>query len=197
MKAILLFIGSVIIWSGIAQAQDEVHGPFEFWGPGTSVNPITGEVDQTLISQWPSHRVCEQNFYSCGLNNFQVYYEQGTLKAEIATLRQTIDNIYLSTPRLDPTCVPIKRGELWKPVSETHGTPALLLSNEHADEKELFISDGNGDPVDTVLRTSCCPNGNRMHWYMRKACGTYPAFTYVRLEGGTCRVIENPCQRYE
>lgn len=195
MKLLLLFIGSVFIWSGVAQAQDEPHAPFEFWGPGTSVNPLTGEVDQTLISQWPSHRICEQNFYSCNLNNFQVYHEQGFLKGEISSLKQTIENIYLITPRLDPTCVPIQRGELWKPVSETHGTPALVMAKE-LEGQELFISDGNGNPVDTVQRTSCCPNGDRQHWYMRKACETYPAFTYVRLEGGLCRVIENPCQRY-
>ena len=177
----MLFALMTISSSALA---DEVHkdvsevGSFSVWD---DANP--------LKNRFPTHLESERHYDSCLLYAYQLWLEYGR---QNELLNACLD----ANPELDPTCSPIQRNELYKPVSETHGSPALLLAGS-LNGQSLSVEDSQGNRVGSIIRTSCCNNGGRAHWFIREKCETLPSPTILRLSGGTCRVIEDPCRRYQ
>lgn len=106
-------------------------------------------------------------------------------------------------PPINQRCIPLQKGELWKPVSESHGTPALLMAGsmfgEDAflyDETETPLVNSDGFSIGTI-RTSCCNNGGKAHWFFEDKCSEYPSPTYVEFTNGACRIIPTPCKRIQ
>ena len=137
--------------------------------------------DSGIMSQFDSHLQAEQHYFHCSLFGFQTWNALGMCLEQIR--------------EHEPDCVGIQRNELYKPRSESHGTPALLLAGSLHGES-LSIEDAAGNRVGSVLRTSCCNNGGRAHWFFRERCEDLPSPTILKV-GGLCRTIPDPCRRYE
>ena len=94
-------------------------------------------------------------------------------------------------------------GELWKPRSESNGNPVILMPIRYVDATiKVYGSDSNQEVAD-VQRETCCPNGNRKHWFLDTSCDTLqavrPLQVYFNMPDGSveCRTVPDPCTRYE
>lgn len=103
-------------------------------------------------------------------------------------------------------------GELWKPHSESTGTVVILMPIQYEDATVRVTS--GGEEVATVIRESLRggsdskhpgqhPNGNRKHWWLSKKCGELElqkpiVVEFIKSDGSKeCRVVPDPCQRYD
>jgi len=158
-------VAAALLLFACLPAHAEAQEPFEIY-------PDTG-----LMSQFDEHLTCERHYYHCSLWSYQSWSALGQCRE-----------------RMRDACSPIRSDELWKPVSESHGTPALLLDQQLYGQK-LSVEDEYGNRVGSVIRMSCCNNGNRAHWFLGQRCDTLPSPLILRV-GSLCRRIEDPCSRY-
>lgn len=170
----IIFCALCIVSTASAQVKP---GTFKVWDDPK--NP--------LRNRFTSHKEGEQHYDSLTLYLYQKEIKFGQQDAALKAC-------LAANPEFDPACKPIQSGELYKPVSETHGAPALLVSNSF-EGQTAYITDSGGKKVGTLIRTSCCANGNRNHFFFRERCETLPSPIYIRLSGGACRVVKKPCDR--
>lgn len=86
-------------------------------------------------------------------------------------------------------------GCLFKPVSDSTGTPVILMPGTSA-----YANTGLSfsDPTLHVLRTHCCDtNGNRQHWYLSKKSSSITQPLEVYFENGSCMLVPDTSKRYD
>jgi hypothetical protein len=119
-------------------------------------------------------------------------------------------NVLGTTPGGALKCVPIGtfvdggQGRLWKPVSESHGTPVTLMPARYG-AASVGIYNNRGELVDTPLRRNCCDhNGGRDHAYFSRTAtdlATTGVPLTVRYEfpdgSAECLTVDNPSLRYD
>ena len=93
-------------------------------------------------------------------------------------------------------CFQYQRPELWKPVSDNTGWPVFLLPESERELEWRALDSEGSEVVDVTFRT-CCPNGNRAHWDVRAKCQSLPKPLYLFASDNTCRIVPDPCERYE
>jgi len=97
-----------------------------------------------------------------------------------------------------PTCKSFPDGRdarLWKPVSESTGKVAVLMPEGYR-EQSPTIQDAAGNVLSKVTRKSCCPNGNRAHFWFDKAASQLPKPSYLAFDG-ECFEITDPTKRVD
>lgn len=145
--------------------------------------------DSGLYNIFYTHRECEQNFYHCSLNNFQLWMELGQCKP--------------STPTLE--CSDFQDGAgsglLWKPVSENTGNPVILFPGEWWEEiEEIQIQNSAGETLTKAKPRTCCPNGGRAHYDLTVRASSLPKNIVVLVkfsDGERCFNVADPEKRYD
>lgn len=95
-----------------------------------------------------------------------------------------------------PACKAFADGKdkrLWKPVSESTKKPVVLMPSGYQGQKPT-VQDAAGNVVSKVTRASCCPNGNRAHFWFDKAASQLPKPSYLVFDG-ECFEITDPTKR--
>jgi len=87
------------------------------------------------------------------------------------------------------------RGRLWKPVSEGTGKVVVLMPESYREQLPT-LQDAAGNVVSRVTRKSCCPNGNRAHFWFDKAASQLPKPSYLVFDG-ECFEINDPTKRVD
>lgn len=195
MKAILLFIGSVFIWSGSAYGQDDISevGSFDIY------------FDSGLKNEFVSHRQCEQHARERALFNYQLFLEYQRI---LGILNEIIDQ--------DPdagTCGNFndgREGFLYKPIRDGGGTPVILLPRDgYCDGSESLISNqrivskATGEVVSSVRFRHCNrANAGRNHQDVAKLAPEIAEAGPVKFvfeKGGVeeCYLIPDATKRYD
>jgi hypothetical protein len=91
---------------------------------------------------------------------------------------------------------------LWKPDSDNTGQPVFLLPSEYWFETtDVKVFGRDGQYLLDANRRTCCPNGGRAHWDVRRSGHQLQAFAPIQirltLSNGTteCRTVNNPANR--
>lgn len=192
MKAILFFIGSVIIWSGVAHAQDQISeiGSFDIY------------FNSGLKNEFVSHRQCEQHARERALYNYQLFLEYQRV---VGILNEILDN--------DPdagNCGGWGGGALWKPIRDGGGNPVFLLPASYCDgsggsliSNVRIVSKATGESVtSTAFRHCNRRNGGRLHWDVNtlasKLAENGPIRVLYDFNGvEECREVPDANQRYD
>lgn len=140
-----------------------------------------------------SQTECEQHYYHCELNNYQINQALGMCAEAMPPL---------------PECDQAKfgNGQVWKPVSESTGRVVVVLSKSYCDGTtsritsfEVLDSQGN-EAASAKLRYCGQANGGRAHYDLSKKASDLPDnLTLVVETGSSCDLfsVPNPESRYD
>jgi hypothetical protein len=121
-----------------------------------------------------------------------------TLKQTQAAL-EACQAAQVAPPPANPSCQSFadgaNRGRLWKPSSDSTGKVVVLMPESYR-EQSPTIQDAAGKVLSKVTRKSCCPNGNRAHFWFDKAASQLPKPTYLAFDG-ECFEINDPTKRVD
>lgn len=197
VRILSLFIGSVIVWSSVAYAQDcpvEANS-FKVW-PEDPNNPLT--------NRFRTHREAEKHYDSCSLFSYQLWLEYGRVVGLLNTCLDSNPNFGECGSFVDGP-----NGAVYKPESETTGKIVFLLPASYCDGKTSLISNvkilskATGQEVATSQLRHCgVANQGRLHWNINATAeqlAQHGAILVVySFNGGQeCREIPNPLVRYD
>jgi len=148
---------------------------FEVWGTGTGI-----------CNKWSSHFICENNFDSCSLNNYQLRVENAELKRQL--MMKDIPNFADGAGR----------GRLWKPEADPKarckgGTTILLESGNST--KSIDILDSSFKKIKTPSNFGQLSDGRPRFCAVNRpgaSFGSGPIFIQV---GEKIFRVNNPANR--
>lgn len=95
-------------------------------------------------------------------------------------------------------------GALWKPVSESRGTPVILLPSRYWNSVEkINVYGREGNYVTSGVHRSCCPNGGRAHFDILQGASSLaqhnPLTVQLELKNGVkeCRIVPDARSRHD
>ena len=149
-------------------------------------------------------------FRGCTQDNALTHWEASwsTLRqqnTQINILQNELEFCYESqlpppTPELPYTCsvtedmIDGPGGAVWKPVSESDGSPVLLMPTSYCDTDVVDIYQGNRKVADMDLRD--CAEFGRGVWRGAPRCSSLPN-DLTLVFGTECRTVPDPCNRYD
>lgn len=97
-----------------------------------------------------------------------------------------------------------KNGALWKPVSESRGTPVILLPSRYWNAVEkINVYGREGNYITKGVHRSCCPNGGRAHFDILQGASSLaqynPLTVQLELKNGVkeCRIVPDARSRHD
>lgn len=207
-----LTLGGLIVLVALIFLIDYANA--ETCGPDSASYPASYEFypNSGLFNKFWTHRECEQHYFNCALNSWQLTTSCDCSKAFEPQPEPPKEENVLEKIGCDDT-IDFSDGPgsaLWKPSSDNTRQPVFLLHEWYCgnvEKVEVFSSDGekelNGRPRIDGISRACGPNSNRLHYDVPRSASELDkvAPIYIKLHfvggGHECRIVEKPSQRYD